>query len=139
MCILADRATPCSRTGLPGIQSEHVARNSSERFAVSELPVNVGLHFRDDRPPVRQRRARQEASFELREEIGIVIGLPADHDTVNLAEQLFDLIEARDTAVDENRQVLHLALQLDDAFVIERRSGFPSDSVPRGWRYGRAQ
>ena len=94
-CILADMAAPGACTGLPGKKAEHVSRYPPETFAAGKFSLDIGNHLHNDIAPIGRAPARIEMLFQLREKIRIVVSLPTDHYTVDVAENLVEPVRQR--------------------------------------------
>ena len=91
--------TPRPGAGLPGEQSKHVASDSAEFFSLSKMLLYIGNHLLDDEATIRERVIRVQVLLKFGQEVRVMVGLPADHDAVDLREHVIDLIECLHTTV----------------------------------------
>src|SRR6516225_8430783 len=80
---LAQHAPVFARTGLAGVQAEHVPHDRREALAAGELARRVALHALDQCRAGRQCAALAVHSLlQLGEQVRPMVGLAPEHDTI---------------------------------------------------------
>ena len=87
-----------------------------------EVPLDVGQHCSDCIGALgRWAGGTKNPAVDTGQQIGCLICGAAKHDTIDVREVRFRLIQCRDTTVDDDRQFGARLLQTVDTLIIERR------------------
>ncbi len=110
---------PCTRQTRK--QAGHVARNPPEPLALLQLTLDIGDHFLYHLNAIRERTLWMHMMLEFGQEVRVMIGLPADHGTVDLLDCGIDLLNLGDAAVQHDLQVGVRLLEAINTFVVQGR------------------
>ena len=100
--MLAEVAAPCPCTRHPGKQADQVASNPAKSFPAFQLMLNIGNHLFDNVASIRRLRHWTHMLFKFSKEIWMVVGLAADHDTIDMSEYLIDVGDLRNSAIQKD-------------------------------------
>ena len=124
VCMLAEVASPGPGARYTLVESEHMPGYMFERVALVQFPVNIRQHAINDSLPGRRRAAvAEQAGIHASQDPGVVVGLAAKHDAVDMLKMGTRFRKRLDPAVDDNFQFGEIRFQPVHAFVSQRRYG----------------
>ena len=103
--MLAQVATPRPGARHTGKQADQVTRDSSQPFALLQLLPYIRQQSVDDFASIRQFEPGIHVLFEFSEKIWMVVGLPANHDAINVIERFIDMSDLGNPSIEDNLEL----------------------------------
>jgi len=121
--LLAQESAPRPRPGESGIQAVQVPQQGLQPVALAQHAFDVTRVLLDDLVAVGRRPAGvDELTVQLRQQVRLLVGLPAEHHAVEPRQPLPHLRNRLDATVQHDREVGMFLLQTPRHLVAQRRN-----------------